>query len=178
MGSPIYGTLIDLAINGQPKLGVISMPATGEMIFAAEGLGCHYSNPFGRAKTRATVNAEICKLSDARISSAGLRRSGFWLDKGTVAYTLSRLPYEAKLFRLAGDCLQHALVARGKLHGAIDTAMHPWDSAAIIPCITEAGGFVSGINGETDDILGCGSLLSANSESLLNELVDVLRPAH
>jgi histidinol-phosphatase len=48
------------------------------------------------------------------------------------------LPEAVKLFRLAGDNLQHALVARGKLDGGMDTAMHPWDNAAIIPCIEEA----------------------------------------
>ncbi len=55
-------------------------------------------------------------------------------------------------------------------------AMYPWDNAAIIPCIEEAGGFVCEIDGETENVLECGSLLSASSPELLHELVHILRP--
>lgn len=176
MGSPIFGTLIALVVAGQPVVGVIAMPATQETVFASQGHGCFYSNPLLSTPQRISVSQSVTCIKDARISSAGLHRSDIWPEKGRKAYSLSRLPDSAKLFRFAGDHLQHALVARGKLDGAIDTAMHAWDNAAIIPCIVEAGGIVSGIEGQTENVIECGSLLSASSNVLLEELVDVLAP--
>lgn len=176
MGSPVFGTLIGLTYQGLPVLGVIAMPATGEMLFASQGSGCFYTNQQLSVPQQIHVNQQVGKIAEARISSSGLHRTDIWLEKGPTAYALSKLPEAAKLFRLAGDNLQHALVARGKLDGAIDTAMHPWDNAAIIPCIQEAGGYVCGIDGQTENVLECGSLLSASSPALLEELVEVLRP--
>ncbi|MVA19401.1 inositol phosphatase [Agrobacterium vitis] len=176
MGSPVFGTLIGLLREGEPVVGVIALPATNEIVFAAQGGGCFYSNPRFSDPRRVRVSSDPGSLSNARVSSAGLHRTDIWLEKGPKPYALSRLPTSAKLFRLAGDCLQHALVARGNLHAAIDTAMHPWDTAAIVPCIQEAGGYLCGIEGQTTDIVGCGSLLSACSPQLLDELVNILAP--
>lgn len=176
MGSPTFGTLIGLLKRGEPVVGVIALPATNEMVFAARGCGCFYSNPRFTKPVRADVSSSPQGIKNARVSSAGLHRSDIWLDKGSKAYALSRMPTAAKLFRLAGDCLQHSLVARGKLHAAIDTAMHPWDTAAIVPCIQEAGGYVCGIEGQTENIIECGSLLSACCPDLLQELVSTLKP--
>lgn len=176
MGSPLFGTLIGLTFRGDPILGVIAMPATGEMIYASKGNGCFYTNQQLKEPQQVAVSNSIHQIGDARISSAGLHRTDIWLEKGPNAYALSKLPDSAKLFRLAGDNLQHALVARGKLDGAIDTAMHPWDNAAIIPCIKEAGGFVCGIDGQRENVLECGSLLSACSPDLLGAMVQILKP--
>lgn len=176
MGSPIFGTLIGLAIAGQPVIGVIAMPATQEMVFAASGQGCFYSHPRSTRPELIRVRESVENLKDARVSSSGLHRTDIWREAGHTAYALSRLPKASKLFRLAGDCVQHALVSRGKLDGAIDTEMYPWDSAAIIPCVEEAGGCVSGIDGQTGGVLECGSLVSASSRQLLNEMVAILQP--
>lgn len=177
MGSPVFGTLIGLVASGKPVVGIISLPATREMVFASQSEGCFYSNPMFTSPAIAKVAQPVESLSNARISAAGLHRTDIWLEKGTKAYSLSKLPTTAKLFRLAGDSIQHALVARGKLDGAIDTAMYPWDNAAMIPCITEAGGVVCGIEGQTENIIECGSLLSASCPIILDELVSILSPS-
>ena len=175
-GSPIYGTLIGLAYLGEPVVGVIAMPATQELVSAAKGEGCRYTMPTLQKGQTIQVAQHKRPLIETKISSSGLHRSDISLEKGPKPYALSRLPESTALFRLFGDCIQHALVARGKIDGAIDTAMHPWDSAAIMPCITEAGGVVSGIDGQVDNILECGSLVSACHQGLLEEMVDVLKP--
>ncbi|MDP6729451.1 MAG: inositol monophosphatase family protein, partial [SAR324 cluster bacterium] len=43
-GNPLFGTLIGLMEQGNPRLGVINIPATGERWTSAEGLNCHYQN--------------------------------------------------------------------------------------------------------------------------------------
>lgn len=39
-GVPLYGTLIAVEFQGESVIGVISIPATGEMVYAAKGYGC------------------------------------------------------------------------------------------------------------------------------------------
>ncbi|EDU61851.1 hypothetical protein PROSTU_00134, partial [Providencia stuartii ATCC 25827] len=53
-------------------------------------------------------------------------------------------------------------------HGAIDTIMKPWDSAALIPCIREAGGDVCSLSGERDNVMFSGSLLGHVFNPVIN----------
>jgi fructose-1,6-bisphosphatase/inositol monophosphatase family enzyme len=56
---------------------------------------------------------------------------------------LSSLILRPRKFRFISDCVQHALVAQGRIDAAIDPEMNPWDIAALIPCVEEAGGVIS-----------------------------------
>uniref|UniRef100_UPI00300DC17D inositol monophosphatase family protein n=1 Tax=Providencia sp. PROV164 TaxID=2949871 RepID=UPI00300DC17D len=76
----------------------------------------------------------------------------------------------------ANDAYQHAMVASSRIHGAIDTIMKPWDSAALIPCIREAGGEVCGLNGERTQAMFAGSLLSTATPELAEQIVELMAP--
>ena len=65
-------------------------------------------------------------------------------------------------------------MARGVLDAAFDPEMNPWDNAAIIPCILEAGGTISDGHGETDRLLYAKSLVTSSSPQLHNELLSAL----
>ena len=47
---------------------------------------------------------------------------------------------QVKVARGWGDCYGHAMVATGRAEVAIDPLMSPWDIAALIPILREAGG--------------------------------------
>jgi histidinol-phosphatase len=81
----------------------------------------------------------------------------------------------ARKVRFFGDCLQHALVCRGKLDAAIDTVMQPWDVAALIPCIEEAGGIATTLDGKREGVVFGGNLLTSCNQALHDEMVDMLR---
>ena len=81
----------------------------------------------------------------------------------------------AKKFRFVGDCLQHAWVARGLLDGAVDPKMNPWDNAALIPCILEAGGVLSDISGSTEDMVHAPNLVTAANPDLLSDMLNTLK---
>ena len=55
--------------------------------------------------------------------------------------------------------------------------MKGWDIAALVPCVEEAGGVVSNLQGERADILNGGSLLSASSVELQQEVLELLNPS-
>jgi histidinol phosphatase-like enzyme (inositol monophosphatase family) len=127
-GVPFYGVLVALEIEGQPAVGVSYFPALDEMIAAARDLGCFWN---GR---RAHVS-KVKDLSEACVAytdTRGLReRLGEDWDALQEATTLQRG---------WGDCYGHCLVATGRADIMLDPRMNPWDCAALIPIVQEAGG--------------------------------------
>jgi histidinol-phosphatase len=87
---------------------------------------------------------------------------------------MSNLIREAGKFRFVGDCIQHAWVARGMIDGAVDPKMNPWDNAALIPCILEAGGVVSDLAGNTDDLVHAPNLVTAANAELHQDILNTL----
>lgn len=54
--------------------------------------------------------------------------------------------------------------------------MQPWDSAAIIPCIEEAGGIATTLSGHRQGIVFGGNLLTSCDASLHHEILELLQP--
>jgi histidinol-phosphatase len=175
IGVPIFGTLIALLENREPVLGVIHFPALRETVYACRGSGCWFkvgdSEP-----VRVQVMAGV-PLKAATVSASGVHGSDILLYEGRTPYKLTALIRQAGRFRFCGDCLQHALVCRGKIHAAVDTIMQPWDSAAIIPCIEEAGGIATTISGRTQEVAFGGSLVTSCGEPTHGEVRKSLQMA-
>lgn len=173
LGVPIFGVLVALLEDNEPILGVIHLPAMGETVYAARGLGCWFKIA-NSTPIQVHVSASV-PLKDAIVSAAGVHGSDIYLGDGEIPYHLTALIQQARKFRFCGDCLQHALVCRGRIHAAVDTIMKPWDSAAIITCIEEAGGIATTLAGERNDVIHGGNLVTTCSESLRQEIVELLQ---
>lgn len=177
LGLPTFGTLVavtDRTEGEEPVVGVIHMPVLEETVYAARGLGCWF-RAGGGDPVRVTVDPAE-RLEEAAVSATGPHSSDIQAGEGETPYRLTALVRRAGKFRFVGDCLQHALVCRGRLHVAVDTVMSPWDVAALVPCVEEAGGAVATVDGRRDGIVHGGSLVSASTEGLLRKTVEVLRP--
>lgn len=174
LGMPLFGVLVALMENNEPTLGVIHFPVLGETVYAARGFGCWYKRGL-EEPIRVQVNGDGPRLKDAIISASGVHGSDITLGAGRDIHNLSSVIRTAKKFRFCGDCMQHALVCRGTLHAAIDTIMQPWDVAALIPCIEEAGGIATTLDGKHEGIVFGGSLLTSCNQALHDEIVDMLR---
>lgn len=175
LGLPVFGTLVALEENGHPIVGVIHFPATGETVYAATGMGCWYRDAQHHA-TQVRTDASITAIEQAYLSATGVYDTTIDPRNTRNPIDLGAAIRRAERFRFVGDCTQHALVARGFLHGAIDPEMHPWDNAAIIPCILEAGGAVATTSGSRDNLIHAPSLVSAANEQLLASIIDTLNP--
>jgi histidinol-phosphatase len=68
--------------------------------------------------------------------------------------------------RRVGDCVQDALLCRGVLDAAVDPLVKPWEIGALPPCVLEAGGSVSDLNGETTRIVERRPFVAASSAAL------------
>jgi len=162
LGLPMFGTLVSLLIDGEPVFGCIHLPALKETTYAARGFGCWLTRD-GARPWRVRVAATRA-LSAAQVGLTSVKESD--LARRPGAWRLTELARRAGRLRLVGDCVQYALLCRGALDAAIDPLMKPWDIGALAPCVLEAGGSISDLNGETARIVERSSFVAASSASL------------
>jgi histidinol-phosphatase len=162
LGLPMFGTLVSLLIDGEPVFGCIHLPALRETTYAALGSGCWHTRDGSRAR-RVRVGPRRA-LSAAQVGLTSVRQSDLAPRPG--AWRLTALARAAGRLRLVGDCVQYALLCRGAIDAAIDTLMKPWDIGALAPCVLEAGGSISDLNGESSRIVERNSFIAASSAGL------------
>ena len=140
-GVPIWGTLIALAIDGVPVVGVVSAPALGQRWWGAKGLGA-FTQRAGKHEERLSVST-VTSLDDAVVSYNSLPG---WIDagRGDQAIALATSAWRA---RAIGDMWPYMLVAEGAIDVSTECGLQPYDIAALIPIVEEAGGRFTDIDG-------------------------------
>ena len=169
-GVPVWATLIALTTTWPVRtsssimLGVVSAPALGRRWWASRGHGAWLT--VGAEPRRLGVSA-VKQLVDASLSftewkdpqwDADGRRPGF--DK------LLRDVWRSRAF---GDFWSHMMVAEGASDVAAEPELFPWDMAALIPIVEEAGGQVTGLDGGSPMVSG--SAISSNG-ALHSDVLD------
>jgi histidinol-phosphatase len=141
-GVPIWGTLIALAIDGRPVVGVVSAPALSQRWWAARGLGAHAAAQGGEPR-RLRVSG-VSALGDAVLSYNSLPG---WDDAGRLEplIDLTRSVWRA---RAIGDMWSYMLVAEGAIDIAGEFDLQPYDMAALQPIVEEAGGRFTSVDGD------------------------------
>ena len=133
-GVPLFGTLIGLEHQEQVVLGVCRFPALSEVVYAALGLGTWWR--VGSAEPRKTNVTSVADLSDALLCFTEVEG---W-HKINRLETFDRLCRAARITRGWSDCYGHMLVATGRADVMVDPLLNPWDAAALLPIVQEAGG--------------------------------------
>ena len=128
-GVPLYGVLIAVEIDGELSVGVVNIPAFGEIVSAAKGLGCFLNGE----PARVSETAELKEALLLATSFSECARFGF----GRAAELLQE---RAKVSRTWGDCYGYVLVATGRADVMLDPVMNLWDCAPLLPIMEEAGG--------------------------------------
>ena len=151
-GIPVWATLIGLLENGKPVLGVVSAPAMGRRWWASTGAGAFTQDPSGQVRQISVSGVQ--KLSDASLS--------FSDAVGWDAYPEALTDLQASTWRVRayGDFLSHVFVAEGAVDVAVEPELNVWDMVAFAAIVQEAGGTVTGLNGE--DFISAGNALSTN----------------
>ncbi len=141
-GVPIWGTLIALAVDGVPLVGVVSAPAIGKRWWAAVGHGAWSKAP-GEDARQLRVSG-VSELADASLSYNSLKG---WDAEGRLddVVELSRRVWRA---RAIGDMWAYMLLAEGAIDIVGEFDLKPYDMAALIPIVEEAGGRFSSVAGE------------------------------
>ena len=146
-GVPIWATLISLAIDTVPVVGVVSAPALGTRWWGATGQGAFINERLGSAvsdQARRIHVSRVSELADASISLSGLTR---WENAGRLPQLLA-LTREVWRTRDYGDMWPYMMVAEGLLEVSGEYDLQVYDMAALVPIVQEAGGRFTSIDGE------------------------------
>lgn len=137
-GIPIFATLLAVVLDGELQLGLVSAPAMRERWLAWRGGGAW------RSGERIEVS-KVAAIGDAQLIY------GIYGDEQAVADELPGFRAtlrEAWRERGFGDFWGHMLVAEGAAEAMIEVDAHPWDWAAPLVIVEEAGGRFTTAAGE------------------------------
>ncbi|MBF2007254.1 MAG: inositol monophosphatase [Chlorogloeopsis fritschii C42_A2020_084] len=165
---PCFTVSIGLLIDGVPQVGVIYDPFHNELFRAAQGLG-------------ATRNRHPIRVSETSKLSKSLLVTGFAYDRRETSDNnyaeFCHFTHLTQGVRRTGSAsLDLAHVACGRVDGYWERGISPWDIAAGIIILREAGGKVTAYDG-TPIKLESGRILATNGyihDIMIRELQQVL----
>lgn len=128
-GVPLYSVLIGFEWEGEVLAGVIHLPALGETVYAGRGLGCRWNGRPARV-------SEVSDLGQARLVATSAKLM-YKHGRGAI---YERLRDACYVDRGWSDAYAYALLATGRAEIVLDPIMSIWDTAAVVPVVTEAGG--------------------------------------
>jgi myo-inositol-1(or 4)-monophosphatase len=141
---PFFATSIGLTCNGMPLLGALAAPALDCLYWAAPGLG-------------AWCNDEPIAVSDCNALSNSLLVTGFAYDRHTRLDNnyaeFAWFTHRSRGVRRGGSAsMDLAFVAEGRLDGYWERGLSPWDLAAGVVLVEQAGGVVCSYDGSPADL--------------------------
>ncbi len=165
---PIWATLIAFEREGRVEVGIASAPALGARWWAGRGFGAYRADlpAAGHGGTRIAVSA-VDHLDESQ------------LLYGSYSLTVDAWPGTDALLRRAwrtrgvGDFWGHCLVADGSAEAMLEGEIAPWDIAALIVIVEEAGGRLT--DGQGTPRIDGGHSVTSNG-AVHEELLGALGP--
>ncbi len=163
-GYPVWGVSLALAQWGRPVLGVTCDPLRDEVFWAEQGRGAWLNG-------ESIQVSQVHKLADALLAT-GFAYQRASLNDNNLAEFGAVMPRVQGVRRAGAAVLDLAHLAAGRLDAYWEMHLQPWDWAAGWLLVREAGGVVTGINGEpwtfeTDNITASNGVLHSELLSLL-----------
>lgn len=154
-GFPQFSVSIALQLRGRLEVGVIWDPMRQEMFTASRGDG-------------ATLNERRIRVSKRRGLEGALLGTGFpYRDLGRLEPYMDvfkeLVGKTAGIRRPGSAALDLAYVAAGRYDGFWEYALKPWDLAAGMLMVREAGGYVKDFKGG-DDCLDTGDIVAGGEK--------------
>jgi myo-inositol-1(or 4)-monophosphatase len=166
-GIPHFAISIALQRGDAIVAGLVYNPVSDELFTAERGKGAFLNDQRLRVAARQQIlDAVVC----CPLPHRGRGDHALW-NKELVAIE----PHVAGLRRFGAASLDFAWVAAGRLDGYWERELSPWDMAAGLLLVREAGGYVTDLDGG-DAMLSKGHLVAGN-ETMHRELLRLLKQA-
>ena len=153
-GYPFFATSVGLCWNARPLLGAIAVPYLNQVFHSCPGVG-------------AFCNDDPIRVSSCVDLADSLLVTGFAYDRHSRLDNnyaeFCWLTHRTHGVRRGGAAaVDLAFVAAGLLDGYWERGLSPWDLAAGVALVQQAGGLVTSYDGSSFD-LGSGRVLAANA---------------
>jgi myo-inositol-1(or 4)-monophosphatase len=155
-GQPHYSVSIALEREGKLLTGVVYDVAKNEIFWAETSRGAWLENRKLRVAARSRLNEAVIGTGTPWHGKSEEMHVNFAREM------LAMTPACAGIRRFGSAALDLAYVAAGRFDGFWERGLKPWDIAAGIVLVREAGGIVDEIDG--GDMKQSGSVLAANEE--------------
>ena len=160
-GIPLFAVSVGLERNGELVAGVVYNPIMDELFVAERGCGAFLNDRRLRVKQKRSL--------DQALISCGIPYRGYG-DHGLFRREIEPLQARAVGIRQSGSAaLELAYVAAGRYDACLERGLNPWDTAAGLVLIREAGGVVGDIDGG-GDVLKTGNILATSTDYLYREI--------
>ncbi|MGY6704558.1 histidinol-phosphatase [Roseinatronobacter sp.] len=167
-GSPLWGTLLALFDSGQPRIGVIEMPALNERWAGQSGAGSWFSD---KNKSPKACHVRPCSnISEARFYTTSPRYFTT-PERGAV----ERICDKVDIARFGGDCYNYGMLASGQIDLVVETLLQPYDYLALVPIIEEAGGIITDWAGAPLGLHSDGRVIAAATPDLHAAALEILK---
>ena len=165
-GIPQFAISIALERQGKLQAALVYDPISEELFTAERGAGAFVNDR--RLRVAARQNLADCVIA------TGFPYKGHGDHKPYLKEIATIMPEVAGIRRFGAAALDLAWVAAGRFDGFWEHDLQPWDLAAGILLIREAGGFATDLEGG-DAILATGGVIAGN-EAIHRQLRTLLSP--
>jgi myo-inositol-1(or 4)-monophosphatase len=157
-----------LHADGQMQLGMIYNPYANSFFHAVAGGGSFMNNQPIRVSSRTDLRDGLIGFGTTPYDRQDAHRTFVLLE--------SVFKRVLEIRRTGSAAIDLAYVACGRLDGFFEMMLQPWDYAAGMLLIREAGGAITNWHGETPGLSSGDSILASNG-SLHEPLLDLIRDA-
>lgn len=152
---PHFAVSIGIQVKGRLEHGVIYAPCTQDLYIASRGSGALLNNR--------RIRVSNCKDLDQALVGTGVPLREEYL--GSYLPMLQRIASQTAGVRRAGSAaLDLAYVAAGRFEAFWEFNLKPWDIAAGIVLVQEAGGIVRELSDEAANPLDSGNIYAASAK--------------
>ena len=164
-GIPLFAVSIALERQGRIQAGVIYNPVSDELYTAERGGGAFLNDRRLRVAARSLLTECVVATGTPHLGRGD--HGGYLRELVPIMATV------AGIRRNGAAALDLAWVAAGRFDGFWERDLQPWDVAAGLLLVREAGGFITDLAGK-ETILETGNVVAGN-ESIHRQLLAILK---
>ncbi len=164
-GLPIFCVTIGIEYDGEIIAGIIYDPNRDELFSAEKGKGAFLNGKkIFVSKTDSLINSLLVTGFPYNVNEN---------PQNVIEHFVNFLPKAQGVRRLGSAAIDLAYVACGRFDGYWEVILHPWDKAAGILLVKEAGGVVTNFANNVNDIIYNPNTLATNG-LIHTKMLDVI----